>query len=261
MMWRIYKYLEHLFHRRYRKGRGIHSPYLFTLVHDVIFNAQGIDIPNEIREIHLRLRKDRTRIGAGTLGTKTPVDRSGERTVGSFVRGSSVSPRYGELLFRIAQWFKPDMILELGTGLGVSTLYLASGAPDVPVHSLEGSVERAAFAAQLVCRCHLEQVSIHWGDLDKKLEEVLPLVEGRFVAFLDANHRYEPTIRYVRSILERAGDEAVIVMDDIYWSKGMQAAWKEVVSWPEIRVSIDLFHMGILLLRNDLNKARVKIKY
>ncbi len=31
-----------------------------------------------------------------------------------------------------------------------------------------------------------------------------------------------------KSLLERAGEEAMIVMDDIYWSKGMQRAWKEV---------------------------------
>ncbi|MCK5135727.1 MAG: class I SAM-dependent methyltransferase [Bacteroidales bacterium] len=246
MVWRIIKYLEHQLYRRHRKGRGIHPPYLFSFVHDVVFNTPGTDIPHEISEMHRNLWKDRTMIG--------------ERTVGSFVCGSSVSPRYGELLFRITRWFCPDMILELGTGLGVSTMYLGQGYPGVPLHSIEGNTERAAFAAQLVCRCHLEQVSIHWGDLDRKLEEILPQLDGRFVAFVDANHSYEPTIRYVRAILEKAGDEAVIIMDDIYWSRGMSRAWKEVISWPGISVSIDLFHMGILLLRKDLNKAHVKIK-
>lgn len=259
MVWRIFKYLEHQFHRRYRHGRHIHSPYLFEFVHEVVFNSPDIKVPQEISEMHRLLRKDQTTIPADQMRVGSKVDRSTGRTVQSFIRGSSVTEKNGELLFRITNWFKPDMILELGTGLGISTMYMGWGWPGVPLHSIEGNTERAAYAAQLVCRCHLEQVSIHWGDLENKLEEVLPLIEGRFVAFVDANHRYEPTIRYVKSILERAGDEAVIVMDDIYWSRGMQRAWKEVISWPEIRVSIDLYHMGILLLRKDLNKARVKI--
>ena len=50
-------------------------------------------------------------------------------------------------------------------------------------------------------------------------------------------------------------------MDDIYWSRGMQRAWKEVSSWPEVQVSIDLFHMGVLLLRKDLTKTKIKIKF
>jgi len=61
--------------------------------------------------------------------------------------------------------------------------------------------------------------------------------------------------------MERAGEEAVIVLDDIYWSRGMYRAWREIISWPEVRVSIDLYEVGILLLRKDLNKAQMKIKF
>jgi hypothetical protein len=41
----------------------------------------------------------------------------------------------------------------------------------------------------------------------------------------------------------------------------MYRAWKEVISWPEVRMSVDLYHLGILLLRKDLLRARVKIKF
>ena len=51
------------------------------------------------------------------------------------------------------------------------------------------------------------------------------------------------------------------IMDDIYWSRDMHKAWKEIISWPEVRVSVDLFHMGILLLRRDLHKREIKIKF
>jgi len=295
MIRRIIKYTGHQFHLRHRRGRGIHSPCMFELVHNVLFNAQGIRVPEEIRRIHRELRRDRTVIpeerllyraavskaGSGEAcraeadanrtrgrrdrqtdpGAGSRVDRSAERTVRSFVRGSSVPMRYGALLYRIARWFHPDMVLELGTGLGISTLYLASGAPGAPMHSVEGHTERAAYAASLLCRCGLEQVSIHWGEMDRKLEDLLPQIPGRFLAFIDANHHDEPTLRYVRLLLSRAGEEAVIVLHDIYWSPEMEKAWKEIISWPEIRASLDLFHLGILFLRKDLQKMHFKINY
>jgi len=299
MIRRIIRYTAHLFHIRHRRGRGIHSPYLFEFVHDVLFDAEGIRVPEEILRIHRELAGDRALIprerwlyraartpvpdgskgavgtgsgeavGTGSKGTGAigsggagkAADRSGERSVRSFVRRSSVPPRYGALLYRMARWFRPEMVLELGTGLGVSTLYLASGAPGVPLHSVEGHTERAAFAAALLCRCGLEQVSIHWGEMDEKLEEILPQMPGRFLAFIDGNHRYEPTVGYVRKILSRAGDEAVIVMDDIYWSPEMEKAWKEVTGWPEARFSVDLFRFGILFLRKDLQKMHIKINF
>ena len=238
MRWRIFKYIVHQFFIRHRKGHGIHSPYIFEFVNRVIFNSAGVEPPAATLEEHRKMRSEY-----------------------AFVKRSSVSKRYGSLLYRIIDWFQPEMILELGTGVGISTIYLSSGAPETPLHSIEGNRERAAVAAQLICRCCPGPVSIHWGEMEQKLEDILPLLAPRFVAFVDGNHHYEPTVAYVRGLMDQAGDEAVIVMDDIYWSRGMHRAWKEVVSWPGVRVSIDLFHMGILLLRKDLHKTDYKIKF
>lgn len=265
MIWRILKFMQHQFYLRYRHGHGIHSPYLFDFVNEVVFNSGKIDVPEVIKKEHRSLMKNRSMISSGTLGANPASDKSVKRTIHSFVKGSSVSENYGALLFRITRWFKPEVIIELGTGLGVSTIYLASGYPEASLHTLEGIHERSARAAELICRCGLEQISIHRGDLDPGLEELLLKMdgrtdfEGRFVAFVDANHRYEPTLEYLDLLLERTGEEAVIILDDIYWSRGMNRAWKEVIQWPEVRISIDLFHMGILLLRKDLIKADLKI--
>lgn len=238
MTWRIYQYIRHLFYTRHRKGHGIHSPYLFEFVNKVLFNAWGAEAPEAIMKEHRKL-------GAAF----------------AFVRRSSVSMKYGFLLYRITRWFQPEMIIELGTGMGISTLYLSSGSPETPLHSIERDKERAAMAAQLICRCCPGPISIHWGEMEEKLEHIKPLMPQRFLAFVDGNHHYEPTVEYLRNLMDRAGDESVIIMDDIYWSRGMQRAWKEVASWPEVKVSIDLFHMGILLLRKDLHKQKIKIKF
>jgi predicted O-methyltransferase YrrM len=153
------------------------------------------------------------------------------------------------------------MMVELGTGLGISSLYLATGAPETPLHSIEGNTERAAFAAHLVNRCQLGPVSVHWGDMQEKLDDILPLMPGRFLAYVDGNHHHDPTLHYVRLLMERAGEEAIIVLDDIYWSRDMCRAWQEIIGWQESRVSIDLYDVGIVLLRKDLNKAQMKIKF
>lgn len=286
-MWRALKYLRHLFCLRHRKGYGIHSPYLFELTNGVIFNASGIHVPGEVNHLHRELRRDRSLItaagpaaddpalagpvtaspttaeGPGTPdpGAGSKIDHAEMRSVRSFVRNSSVSPRYGALLYRITRWFGPELMLELGTGLGVSTLYLAAGAPEVPLHTIEGNRDRAEFSSRLIKRCGLFAVKVHVGEIAEELERIPGKKGKRFLAFVDGNHRYEPTVNYVRKLVQLAGEEVVIVMDDIYWSKGMNRAWKEVLSWPEVRVGIDLFHTGILLLRKDLAKTRLKMKF
>lgn len=238
MAWRIYKYIIHLFYIRYRRGHGIHSPYLFEFINGVLFNSEKIAVPEVLIKEHRKMYAEHP-----------------------FVRRSSVSRKYGALLYRISRWVRPEMILELGTGMGISTMYLASGSPDTPLHSIEQDKTRAAEAAHLICRCCGGPISIHWGEMSEKLDDVLALLPDRFLAFLDGNHHYEPTIDYVRKLLEKTGEEAVIVLDDIYWSGGMHRAWKEIISWPEVMVSLDVFQMGILLLRKDLHRRKIKIKF
>jgi len=249
MLWQIFQYIRHQCYRKHRKGHGIHSPYLFEFVNGVVFNAHKWIVPSEVLREHRSL-KNNSSLAAGE-----------GRTVGSFVKWASVSEKKGKLLYRIVRWFAPEMLVELGTGLGISTLYLATGAPGTPLHSVEGNTDRAAFAAQLVSRNNLGPVSIHWGEMEEKLDEILPLLPGRYFAYVDGNHYYEPTLAYLKSLIGRAGEEAIIVMDDIYWSRGMYRAWKELISWPEVTVSVDLFHTGILLLRKDLNRAHLKLKF
>jgi len=261
MAWRIFKYIQHLFYRKHRKGHGIHSPYVFEFVNRVVFNGDRTQVPEHIRDIHRELRNNPEKIPGG------------ERKIRSFVRGASVSRGLGALLYRIARWMEPGVILELGTGLGVSTMYLASGveaeaeekqgsgSDPVSIHTIEENVSRAAFAEDLFKRCGLHAVKVHCGEVEKQIQDMESEVAGPYLAFVDANHRQEPTIRYLRTLIGRAEEEVLIVMDDIYWSRGMYRAWKEVISWPEVRVSLDLFHMGILLLRKDLHKTHYKIKF
>lgn len=272
MGWRIFKYIQHLFYRKFRRGHGIHSPYLFQFVNGVVFNGDRVDVPETILRAHTDLRKERSFIPSADekvfLGAQSKVDSKEVRTIQSFVRRSSVNKAQGALLFRIVHWLNPEMIMELGTGLGVSTIYLAAGLGEdsdphlglFKVHTIEGDPARAVFSQELFKRLGLNGVKVHCGDVEKKVKELAAQLPGRFLVFVDANHKYDPTLRYLRLFINATSEESLIVLDDIYWSKGMCRAWNEVISWPEVRVSLDLFHMGILLLRKDLHKTHLKIK-
>lgn len=258
---RICEYIRHLFYFRHRKGFGIHSPYIFEFVNKLVFNGAKIHVPKELTDSHRKLKKDPRKIPVIELGAPSNVNSSGERSVASFVRGSSVTIKYGKLLYRICRWFEPDQIIELGTGLGISTLYLASACPGAQTLTIEGNKHRAAFAEDLLESLGLEAVSIYQGDIGEVLESLVPNIQGNFVAYVDGNHRYEPTMAYLRALVGACEKEAVIIMDDIYWSKEMSLAWRELLRWPEVRVSIDLYQMGILMLRKDLHKADYKIRF
>lgn len=261
MLWQSAQYIRHLVFFKKRKGHGIHAPYMFDWVSRIIFDSEKLQVPGEILSIHKHILKDRSMLSASSPGMPSRAGRSRQRSVASFIRHSSVSKKHAKLLYRIAYYFQPDMILELGSGLGLSALYLSAGAPGIPLHSIEGAEERAAFASALLAGSGMEKAVVHRGDIGKQLEMILPGLPGRFLAFLDGNHHRDPTLEYAGKLIKSAGDEAVIVLDDIYWSKGMFRAWEELKSRPEVTQSIDLFHMGILFLRKDLEPLHIKIQF
>jgi predicted O-methyltransferase YrrM len=75
------------------------------------------------------------------------------------------------------------------------------------------------------------------------------------LAFIDGNHRYEPTIRYYRQLLPAVHEYTVLIFDDIHWSKEMEQAWKEIKGYPEVMLSIDLFFIGLVFFRKE-NKTK-----
>jgi len=51
------------------------------------------------------------------------------------------------------------------------------------------------------------------------------------------------------------------VIDDIRWSPGMEAAWKQICCNPKVTISIDLFRCGILLFRTGIAKQHFLLRY
>ena len=45
------------------------------------------------------------------------------------------------------------------------------------------------------------------------------------------------------------------MFDDIYWSDGMQKAWKEICANKEVTLSLDLFKFGIVFFKTE-NKQK-----
>jgi predicted O-methyltransferase YrrM len=126
--------------------------------------------------------------------------------------------------------------------------------------SIEGSKELSKFAAT-----HLASMNLHAtllvGEFTEVLEKQIDWKTFRpeFV-LLDGNHREEATLDYFEYLLPRLGANAILVLDDIYWSKGMTKAWKTIIRHPRVTVSIDLFDLGICFLDRNQAKEHFGIK-
>ena len=182
-------------------------------------------------------------------------------SVASIVRHSSVSERYGRLLFRLVEYFEPRTIIELGSSVGISTLYISKAFPEANIFAIEGCSTKSEQASANFEAMKVSNIMQHIGRFDIVLPDVIEQAGKLDFAFIDGNHTYEGTIANFESLLSIAHNDTVFVFDDIHWSADMQKAWDEIADHDRVTVSIDLFRMGIVFLRKELSRQKFVIRY
>jgi predicted O-methyltransferase YrrM len=207
---------------------------------------------DKIDNIYKSLRYDSTILDIQDLGAGSVSGNDLSQTVSKFVRNSSINSGYGRLLSRIVQSMKPSTIIELGTGAGFSTMYLAMARDQCKIFSIEGSTEIAGLACRNINRLDLKNTEIITGSFSDILPVLLPKVKHPLFIFIDGDHNGEHLLGYFKTMLPFTDENTVFVLDDIRWSISMEKAWKQIIKKQEVSVSIDLFRMGILFMKKML---------
>ena len=170
-----------------------------------------------------------------------------------------------QVLFRLTNFLtqkqhRPLQILELGTSFGITTAYLATADSRNRVVTLEGS-ESVLRVAQGVWRA-LRLENIEWieGNIDNTLFAGSQIPAKLDLAYVDANHTYEATMRYADFLLARMVEKGIIVIDDIHYSESMERAWEALKADARVSTSMDLYHMGLLFVDPHYLKRHYRIR-
>lgn len=261
---RICAYLKHYLSAWNTTGEGIHSPYLFHIVRFLMRDRNSYycfaDIERR-REMLKACEDVLDVVDFGSKGTKEGAHIS--RRVCDIADTHLESPGIGQLLFRLVLFMgqdgkRPLQILELGTSLGITTAYLASADSRNAVETLEGSEAVLEVAKGVWKTLKLENIECHVGNIDDTL--LIHAREKLDLAYVDANHTYEATKRYVSYLLPRMTEKGVIVIDDIHYSEEMERAWNELKADERVTTSMDLFHVGLLFVDSHYLKRHYKIR-
>jgi len=247
------KYLRYYLTAANGKGHGIHSPFVFDFVTKVLNDHQTYSAFGPIEQLRRRLHSDDNRLEIKDLGAGSVYNATHTRSIAAIAKHAAKPPRLGRLLYRLARHYQPATIVELGTSLGLSTAYLAAGAAGTPganIHTIEGSPAIAAVAESNLRSLHL-QTTVHAGSFDDVLPALLPTIPRIDLAFIDGNHRLDPTLRYFDTLLRHASPSSVLIFDDIHWSPEMETAWTAIRNDPRVCLTIDLFFLGFVFLRDE----------
>ena len=239
---------------------SLHSPFLYKFYTEVVKSKSNTQDP-AIEEIRKQLLKNQTIIEIEEMGAGSRVSLSNTRKVREIAKHSATPTQFSLLLSRIIQHYNFKKVVEPGTSLGLNTAYLAKSNKEVKVTTFEGSGTIAELALQHFKQLGLPNIEVVMGNIDQTLELWLATSTKIDLAYLDANHRYEPTIRYFELLLPKMNQQGIIILDDIHWSKEMNQAWNELKHHPQVSLSIDLFEGGVLFLNPEIPKDQYILSF
>lgn len=192
---------------RHRCGYGVHSPSDFFLITSVIYEKLPYYAYDKLK--------------------KSAASKS--------------LPHYREkvnrLLFRLVNYFCPDLMIEVGKGNGEAFRYMQAARASMDAVSLEGT---------------------DWNEVHHRLKQELDRMQR--VDFLHIAHT-----PYYKEVFEMAfpylHDRSSVIIGDIYASKEREEWWKHLVADERVRLTFDLYDIGFMFFDSKRYKQNFIVNF
>jgi predicted O-methyltransferase YrrM len=224
---------------------------------ELIKNEHPFGDFEELNTIRKELQKNTTAIDITDFGAGSKKLKSNKRQVSDITKYGIAQKKQAEFLYRLLNKLNPKTAVELGTSIGLTSLYLSNAVPKSTIYTIEGCPNLYQFSKQLFKTSTGKASNIKSinGNFNTEFPKLLSRIDSLDFLYIDGNHAYEPTMNYFKLALDKKNSQSVFVFDDIYWSEEMQQAWKEICAHKDVTLSLDLFYFGIVFFRKE-NKEK-----
>lgn len=246
MFTRIYYALLHWL--KCVNDHSLHSPFLFNTYKKLI--RTKYKDPESVREYLSKLKSDNTSIAIKDYGAGSTSFKSNIRKIKNIAKTSTSSHAVRKIIYNYFSQHQPKCNLELGTNLGITTLLMSEVSAEYggQIYSFEGSSSLSEISLEAFAKYGKDNIIVIEGNLDNTLTPFLKGLNKKIdFIYMDANHTYEATINYLNILYPYLSDTSSVLIGDIYWSKGMKKAWKEISSSNKFQTKLDFFHSGLLI--------------
>ena len=209
--------------KRHSAGHGVHSQFAFELIMDTIHTPYSYycyqDNKNKLQQAGLEEYTD---------------------------------TKYAQLLFRLTNRFNSKKILEIGSGIGVNTLYLSASSKQAKLTCVEQDKEKTKNALSLLAN-KVENII---------LTDVLPIDEWNFDAIVWdlKQHPYNKN-EVIEAISKIVKSEGFVVINHINKGKENKEVWQNILQLNNLTMSFDLEAIGIGFFKSSLPKLNYDLNF
>ena len=238
---RLNKYLTKGLRKvRYRKGFGVHSPFAYSLITQVINENAPFYAYEEI----LRLAKRYS-----SLPSKLP----------NFVYRRLPSTRLLFLLYRLINRFGSKQLLEVGNEGGLVSYVMGLPNTRAELISLGNDPMQMARAEALFEGEQPHKHCFLCGDIPTLLGEMPADYRADFL-YLHTAAAANPDALY--PLLDRlTGEDSIIFIESIHTNRDARRVWNLFRHSQRVRVSFDLYEVGICIVRERFYKQHYIVSF
>jgi predicted O-methyltransferase YrrM len=254
--------LDYLKHRLKAKTRhGVHSPFTYRLVDKIIYDFHAKNVYANIEELRSELLLELRRLNMTDSGAGLIVKSKKQKTISTLARNGLKSAKIAQLIYRLSEDIRPLNIIELGSSLGITTAYIAKAAPEARILLIENCSETAAIACENLEKLQIQNTEIFIGDFSELLPNITKCISELDLILVNGRHTKEAICDYFQCCLPKLSERSIMIIDGIYQSKEMKEAWTQIKAQPEVSVTIDLFHIGLLFVKKGQAKEDFFIRF
>lgn len=240
---------------RHGRGYGVHSPFVYALITKVIEEQHPYYCYQDID----KLRKQYLfRTDAVTYPDRRGSNRQHRVPIGRLLKREAITARKGMLLFRLANYYKPVHLLQIGSSYDFSAVYLSAYAKGLSFHVLEAVSAFVPVSREMYGKAAFNPITLHTGDYETTLPGVLKDLRSVDLVFFNTCHEQNDPVRLFRECIKQASPQAIFIFNEIKSNRLMRACWQEVCASSGVTVTVDLYTIGIAFCDPKLHKRTYK---
>jgi predicted O-methyltransferase YrrM len=219
---------------------GVHSPFVFDLVTNVIYNYTAY-------YSFKGLEKFREQLLNAPQTAQIAREQKGAK--------------YSQLLFRLVNNFQPKTVLEIGASVGIDTAYLATANSKIKILSIREVSAINNSANEFFKELKLKNVELIIGNINETLPRVINQHEQLDVVYVNGKNTSATILNWFYQCLAKANESSVFVFSNMHDSSEQEMAWMEIKNNERVRVTVDLFYLGLVFFRKEQVKQHFLIRF
>lgn len=238
---------------------SLQSPFLFEVYQKALKPSlrkkvihQGVEV------LRRQLIRDKRSIQVNNFGSGSSLPTYLSKQIKSIARSGISDRKQSEIFVNLIETHNCKNLLELGTSLGLNTIYMSLAEGVEQLVTIDGNEELMQLAQDHFTEFNCTNIKPVVSDIDQYLDQTTQPFD--FI-YIDANHTYEATIRYFKKSMKMITSKGIIVVDDINWSPNMSSAWLTIITEYANNLYVENAKLGIVFAGKESEKSHYILRF